>query len=245
MRVAVITPYCKEPIEKLKRCHDSVFNQTAKRDGNIITHFLIADGYPKPEISNWAGTVHITLPNHNDYGDTPRLVGSASATTMLYDAILFLDADNWFEANHIEKMMQIQKETQADVITCPRIIRRLDENPMGICFESDGKTFNDTNCCMIMQSCFAVCRAWGFKDPSLSIIGDRVLWQAILKSGCKIARSNAPTVNYETTFATHYRAFGETPPPGCKIILQTTDGRHIMASWEAFLEYAKKNNLTL
>jgi hypothetical protein len=43
MRVAVITPYFKEPLEQLRRCHESVANQT---HGETV-HFMVADGHPQ------------------------------------------------------------------------------------------------------------------------------------------------------------------------------------------------------
>jgi hypothetical protein len=71
MKLAVITPYHKEPIWKLERCHQSVRQQS-----DACTHFLIADGHPRDEIRSW-DCQHIILPlEHNDNGNTPRGIGS-------------------------------------------------------------------------------------------------------------------------------------------------------------------------
>jgi hypothetical protein len=53
---------------------------------------MVADGFPVSEVDSWAGVVHIKIPNHADYGDTPRGVGAASAAANGFDAICFLDA---------------------------------------------------------------------------------------------------------------------------------------------------------
>lgn len=246
MRIAVVTPYCREPIEKIERCHASVVGQTVVAQGSTMTHFLVADGYPRAEIAGWEHTVHFVLPNHNDYGDTPRLVGTASAATLGYDAVLLLDADNWFEPEHVERLLMVQRASGADIVTCPRMLRRLDGSALGVCDESDGVAFNDTNCYLVMRRAFPVFRAWSYKDPSLGIVGDRVFWQAIRQNGITLARADGPpTVNYETSFATHYRARGEEPPPGCKLILQTTDGRHVMMKWETFREMVRQQKAKL
>ena len=42
MKPAVITPYYRETLETLRRCHDSVQAQTVK-----TTHILVADGNGK------------------------------------------------------------------------------------------------------------------------------------------------------------------------------------------------------
>jgi hypothetical protein len=220
MRIAVVTPYCHETHEQLRRCHDSVINQTVKCD-----HFLVSDGFPMAEVDAWACT-HIKVPHHNDYGDTPRLIGTSSAATLGYDAILLLDGDNWFNQNHVETLLHVQASTQADVVTCARtLLRAADLSPLGVCFESDGVNFNDTNCYLIMKKAFPLFRAWAFKDPKLGIVGDRIFWNCLKAvDDIKVVRSPAPTVNYVTTFGFHYTMFGEEPPENAKEIVRLAEG---------------------
>lgn len=225
MRIAVVTPYCRETLEQLKRCHDSVAQQTVP-----CTHFLVADGFPMAEADAW-DCIHIKAPHHNDYGDTPRLIGTSSASSLKYDAILLLDGDNWFEPNHVETLLNVQKQTNADVVTCARMLRRSpDLSVMGVDFESDGVHFNDTNCYLVMKSAFPLFRAWAFKDPKLGIVGDRIFWNAVksVEGDIKVARSPAPTINYVTTFSCHYVQYGETPPDHAKEIVRTTEGDFVM-----------------
>ena len=70
MRVAVVTPYWKEPIAVLERCWRSVKTQTHCD----IVHYMVADGHPVQTFEKGADVVHISLPNCNDSGDTPRIV---------------------------------------------------------------------------------------------------------------------------------------------------------------------------
>ncbi len=96
-RVAVITPYCREPSNVLQNCHESVCRQTFP-----CTHLMVADGLPCAEIAHWE-VEHLTLPGpHHDVGNTARGLGALSAMNRGYDAIAFLDADNWYYPDHIE-----------------------------------------------------------------------------------------------------------------------------------------------
>lgn len=229
MKIAVITPYYKEPLAIIRRAHDSVLNQTHATD-----HILVSDGFARDEIDAW-GAVHIRLPNHADYGDTPRIVGAASAASRRYDAILLLDADNWFEPDHVAAMVATAQRTLADVVTCSRRLRRLDGSVLGDCLESDGAHFNDTNCYLLTRKAFPVMGAWGFKDPSLGIVGDRVFWDAVKASPLqRVHAREIRSVNYTTTFAVHYAQYGECPPEDAKVIAQTSNGMTMM-NWRAFV----------
>ena len=44
MQVAVVTPYCDEPIEWLTQCHESV-----KRQRHPATHILVGDGFSRAD----------------------------------------------------------------------------------------------------------------------------------------------------------------------------------------------------
>ncbi|MDP9413866.1 MAG: hypothetical protein M3Q08_07205 [Pseudomonadota bacterium] len=71
MKVAVVTPYYREPLETLERCHESV-----RRQPHSCTHFMVADGHPRAEVNSWPDVQHFALPvSHGDYGNTPRSIG--------------------------------------------------------------------------------------------------------------------------------------------------------------------------
>lgn len=221
MRVAVVSAYYKEPRHILQRCHESVLAQQGD-----VTHFLVADGFPASEVDSWERVVHIKIPNHSDYGDTPRGVGAACAATSGFDAICFLDADNWYEPNHIETMHTIVEMTGAQVVTSARRIFTADGRMLGVCKESNGVDFNDTNCYFLTRSAFPACAAWLFKDSSASIVGDKAFWNAVQTGGYMRIHSEAPTVNYVTTLAFHYEMFGQTPPDDSKLIVQMKGHQH-------------------
>ncbi|MFM2357870.1 MAG: hypothetical protein RJA61_607 [Candidatus Parcubacteria bacterium] len=218
MKVAVITPYYKESIEIVERCHKSVLSQT-----HSVTHILVADGFPNDVVQAW-NTQHIILPvSHGDYGDTPRLIGSLSAVAQGFDAICFLDADCWFESGHIESLVSLMQKEKVDIVTATRVLRRSDGSVLGICAESNGTDFNDTNCYLISKKAYGVLPFWTLKDKKFSIIGDRIFWSEILKKGYSKVHSKKPTVNYTTLFAHHYILQGEEPPLDSKIITSVLD----------------------
>ncbi len=111
-RIFVVTPYYQEPLEVLRRCHESVMGQAV---GAQITHVMVADGHPRPEIDSWNVT-HIRLPKaHGDNGNTPRAVGTTIAETNGADFIAFLDADNWYYPDHLASMLEGLRQTGASV----------------------------------------------------------------------------------------------------------------------------------
>ncbi|WP_208320833.1 glycosyltransferase [Alicyclobacillus sacchari] len=221
LRFAVVTPYFEEPIEKLARCHRSVLDQSYKD----VIHIFVGDGRRQEDIDSWPRTQHITLPlPHSDFGDTPRLIGAASAAGLQFEAVLFLDADNWYAENHIETLYSLGRSSGADVVTSSRYLCRPDTGEvLGVCTECDGLNFVDSNCYMFFDSAFYILSAWGLRGNSavrsgVSVIGDRVLWHAIQNSNLQRTHSMRPTVFYETSFAAHYLARGIDVPGFAKVI---------------------------
>jgi len=218
MKYAVITPYYIESTEKLWRCHASVKAQSIPAD-----HIMVADGHPNPAIDGWPAT-HIRLPiRQNDAGYTPRMIGLLTASALDYDGYLLLDADNWFEPNHVAQMALAQRRTGAEIVTCPRNLRRLDGSLMAVCTESDGVHFNDFNCYLFTREALAQLRPLCFADRRKAYFTDRALWTHLRAGKARIARASLPTVNYETTILAHYVAAGETPPPQAKDVIFFTD----------------------
>jgi hypothetical protein len=219
MRVAVITPYFRESLDQLRGCHESVAAQT---HGETV-HFMVADGEPRAEIDGWA-VRHLPLAwNHGDFGDTPRAVGAMSACSQGFDAIAFLDADNWYEPRHIEIMVAAQAATRADIITATRNLIRPDGSVMGVCEKSNGVDFCDMNCFFFTRRAFTAIGMWAFKDPRASVVDDYVLWSLVKKSNANLVHATLPTVNYRTMWAMNYIDRGEEPPPGARCMLTSPE----------------------
>ena len=217
MKIAVITPYYREPLGLLTSCMNSVAKQTYKN----VHHFMVADGYPNEHIKSSSRLTHLEIPNCGDFGDTPRGVGAAVANALNYDAIAFLDADCWFEPNHLEIMAGVMNEANVDLVTCPRNLYREDGRFLAVDQESDGYNFNDTNCYLFGKAAIHLARNWMFKSQADSAIGDRHMWANVKAHNVRIARSLKPTLNYITRVVQHYKDLGEMPPRDSQTIMVT------------------------
>ena len=210
MRVAVVTPYFREPLEWLEKCHDSVVGQS-----HPCTHFMVADGFPRSEVATW-DLEHSALPRgHADYGNTPRTVGSLLANTQGYDAIAYLDADNWLYPDHIASMVELHEKSGAQLCSATRTIHRLDGSLMFVDQESDGKKHVDTSCLFLTRPLFRMITIWAMMPSEISAHCDRVFWQALLVRDPPRAHHDKPTIAFRSRYRVHYESLGETPPEGC------------------------------
>jgi glycosyltransferase involved in cell wall biosynthesis len=209
MRVAVVTPRFREPRAWLDRCLESVRRQTIP-----CTHVVVDDGGdPTPD----DGIERIVLPApHADFGDAARAIGSVSAIVRGYDAIAWLDADNWFAPTHLQTLLALHVRTGAAVVTSARMLHRLDGEVLGPCGEVDGERFVDTSCMMITRAAFPIVAEWYLMPRERHVVGDRVVWRRIVESGLTRAHTGIPTLSYRTPYRVHYESFGVPPPEGAK-----------------------------
>ena len=211
LKVAVVTPYYREPTTWLRQCHESVRSQTYP-----CTHIMVADGAPNADAVRW-DTVHIALPeNHHDYGDTPRAAGSTFAKDNGFDAIAYLDADNWFAPEHIETMVALHQSTGAAICSASRYLTRTDGSIIGICLASNGKTFIDTNCYFFTKDALSLATRWTEIPSYAHAICDRVMFHYVRRSGISCAHADRPTVYYRVSLPSFYRRLGEPVPPNAR-----------------------------
>lgn len=240
MHVAIITPYYKEPLDVLRRCNQSVKNQTYSCD-----HLFVADGHPLIQIE-MMGAKQISLPASNgDYGDTPRYIGTVMAYAQGYDAVCWLDADNWLEPTHVEDMVRLSKSQGTPIVTATRNLRRKDGSLINVCNESDGKNFNDTNCYFLTREAMLVSTSWGFKEKKMSLVGDRLVWSHVTQRFPRRSHNPAPTVNYTTNIAMHYLQANEHPPADARVIQvdEKTGECTNRSYWELVDEHRKNNSV--
>lgn len=212
MRVAVVTPYCTEANDILAKCHQSVVSQS-----HAVRHIMVADGAPNRLVQSW-DVDHIQLPRlHHDNGNLGRCVGALHAKAEGYDAVAFLDADNWFRPEHIALMVGLQRSTGAQVCTAARSLYRIDGTLMReVDAESDGSGFADTSCMFIHSSAYETLPLWAQMPVEMSPVCDRVVWMAILLRELRRAHSPLQTVAFRTRYAHAYRSMGEAPPAEAK-----------------------------
>ena len=208
-RVAVITPYYKEPLAQLRQCHDSVRAQSEP-----CLHVLVADGHRRRRINHWQAE-HIRLPrSHGDIGSTPRLIGSYHAIGLGLDAVAFLDADNWYGPDHISDLLAEMDQHQADFVSSSRTLCRLDGTVMGPCPLTDPDRFIDTNAMLFGRGAFSVLHQWVLMPTYGHLIGDRIMLHHLKQSGIKCRHVNAGSVFYRCSKEGLYRQLREPIPKG-------------------------------
>jgi FkbM family methyltransferase len=213
VRVAVVTPYYRETDEVLRACLDSVRDQTHA----ACRHIVVADGFPNPLVDDYEAD-HIRLPSaHGDNGNLGRCIGAFAAMSEGYDAVAFLDADNWLRPDHIERMVALQAMTGAAVCTSGRSVHRLDGTLLRERdTESDGAAFVDTSCLCVFRPAYDILSLWGTMPREAGPVCDRLIWEAINLRGIAYAHDPEPTVAFRSQYAFHYLNAGEEPPAGAK-----------------------------
>lgn len=234
MKVAMITPYFKEKLDYLIECRNSVRYQTYKD----VTHIFVGDGYPNSLVESWKGE-HIAFQvSHDDAGATPRAIAAISAFSRGYDAVGFIDADNWIDEDHVEQMVNCIKESQAQfVIATRRIHCGIDKRELYVdLVESNGENMVDTNSMFFTRDCLHLLTYW-VTEPKYKLWSDRAFWNAVKSSGVKIAKCTKPTVAYATKWAWHYKHAGATIPPDSVWISHDENGNIVHIKHKDSKEY--------
>lgn len=161
MKVAVVTPTIGSPV--LKDCLQSVQKQTYKN----LTHYVFVDG--EQYFGNSYLTINencsekeiktISLQENVGKGWYGHRVYSACSFLVNADIICYLDEDNWFEPNHVEKLVETMQSQNYDWVYSLRKIH--DKDGSFICndnCESLGKwpVYVNDQVYHIDTSCFAV-----------------------------------------------------------------------------------------
>lgn len=208
-KVAVITPYFNEAMAVLHDCHTSVVGQT-----HSCRHVFVADGNPLPGIDQWDAD-HIKLPKcHNDVGSTPRLIGAFHAIGLGYDLIALLDADNWYSADHIARVVEAFKSNDPDFISTSRYLCRPDKSIMSICPFTDPKKFIDTSCMVFAKGSFHLLSSWVLMPQYGHPISDRIMLYYISRAKLKHTHVDKHTVYYRCYKEGIYHHLGEDIPLG-------------------------------
>jgi glycosyltransferase involved in cell wall biosynthesis len=217
----IITPYFKETPEVLKRCIDSVKHQSIEVD-----HFLVSDGYPQDWVDR-AGVRHLRLGTvHKDWGNTPRGIGALLAISEGYKAIGFLDADNWYDLDHVEQCCAAENSINgvpADLVAAKRRILLADGTATNL---PEHANHVDTSCYWLLEGAFSVAHYWLTMAPQVAHLSDRIFYRIVKDNSLTVSYTKTATVNFVGNYAHFYRALGKTPPRDAKTI-----DRNSIISW--------------
>ena len=224
-RVAVITPYYKEPLSQLRKCHESVLAQSEP-----CLHVLVADGHRRRRINHWQAE-HVRLPrSHGDIGSTPRLIGSYHAIGLGVDAVAFLDADNWYRPDHIANLLAAMDLHQADFVSSSRTLCRLDGSVMAPCPLTNPDRFIDTNAMLFGRGAFPLLHQWVLMPPYGHLIGDRIMLHHLKSTDLKCRHVDEASVFYRCAKEGLYSQLQQTIPAG---VQPTPDYDTSFRLWEA------------
>jgi len=210
-RIAVITPYAREPIETLERCHRSVLQQTLRCE-----QIFVADGHARDEVDAWDAR-HVRLPvPSGDCGDTPRRIAGQVVIDGGFEAVLYLDADNWLRPRHAESLWARHRASGAALCHSARTLHRRDGTVMPLALAGDNVHHVDTSCLFVASAAFDLLTRWGTWPAALSRIDDRVFWHLARSRGHATAFTGGLTTCYEATHLRFYRTLGEASPVGTR-----------------------------
>ena len=213
-RICVITPYYKEPRAIIARCLESVRAQTFPAD-----HLLVADGFPQAWLDE-TGVRHIKHDRaHGDYGNAARGAAALLAVAEQYDAIAFLDADNWYAPDHLEACLAaLRAAPNAPYVVATRDYVRPDGSvlPLPMTEDLPHGDHVDTNCYLLLPPTFPLLHHWCATPREFAAVGDRLFRQLLKSRLGPPALVTAHTVKYLCLFESLYRALGEAPPPDAK-----------------------------
>lgn len=217
--VGVVTACYRPAQDQLSLCIESV----SRQPGAI--HYLVCDGeIPDGVVESERLKISWISGPHRDGGSAARAVGGLLAAAAGVDAVTYLDADNWFENGHIEKMFNAAKTKEALVVSCARWLYTIDGQLMGLCPEVNGKRFVDTNCMFIMSPAMRLLSNWAFINPNFSPVCDRIFWAEVMRSEFPRFHTPVPSVCYRTSYEVHYKQFGLPMPKIAKRLISTPSG---------------------
>jgi hypothetical protein len=208
MKICVVTPYFQTPLDWVCQANDSVRTQSIP-----AWHVLVCDGSAPAQIPSFQGTHVLLARNYQDYGNTPRLIGCYNAIAQDADAIAFLDADNWYQHDHLEALVRYAQANRLDACSSGRTLNRLDGSFMTKCPVVNGRPYIDTSCLLVMKSAFQHMIAWVLTTQDVAAVADQRVWTHMRSMGARLGFLDRASVCYRTRHASHYRLIGEVPPP--------------------------------
>ena len=196
LSILIVTPVFIEDLKIIERCLNSI-----KKQNSIchIKHLLIFDGISRVDLPEDFETAYPNTVfrrctyNHDDYGDYIRRIGTRIAICKNYDALSYLDIDNYLSQSHVERVVEkFYKENKNIIISKRRIFS---EN--GPIENEDKSNFFDTNTITFFGEAMKIGLLWGKYPKELSLIGDRIISKYITKNYThELSFLNEPLVNY-------------------------------------------------
>ena len=132
------------------------------------------------------------------------------------DAIAFLDADNYFDSDHVAVCLAAAAAApDIDFVVAHMRIELPDGTPVQ-CQLEPVEEHIDTNCFFLLPGAFAASPSWALQPKPYSPVGDRLFLQHLKSLGLSYVVCPKTTVNYVSTWAVHYQIAGQAVPVEAK-----------------------------
>lgn len=212
MRIAVVTPYCREDPRIVARCIKTVKAQTVPCE-----HYLIGDGRALQGMEADPTLRHLVLPfAHNDGGNVARTLGGLAAAAAGCDAVAYLDADNGYVPHHLETLRDLAMSSGRPLVVSWRSFHRPDGKRLKVHSDEEMRFDHvDTSCWLITRAAFDLLDAW-LMPPSLGPVCDRIFFETAWFRGHTIVSTRQRTVCYTTVYRNHYELLNEEAPDNAK-----------------------------
>lgn len=187
----VISPYWLEPREMIARCILSVASQTMP-----VYHTLVADGAPQEWFDKYIGLKHLKLAKHHgDWGNTPRRFAMIADYGSPF--IAFLDADNWYDPDHIETCLAAAKANPGcDFVASRERFVRSCGTPSSAKHEPQDEHIDFNELVLFPSAYDTAIHALETIPKGNEYHGDRWLYACLKRAGLKPAFTNRETLTY-------------------------------------------------
>lgn len=206
-KVAVVTAYAKEPVETLQKCIDTVKKQTVP-----CVHILVADGFANPLIAQQESSelLHIALPDNVGFNQCG--VGIELAFAMGFEVVAILDADNWYEPDHVATSLISVNDKNADAVFARRKVIFPDGEVLSVTDPQDNTgAFADTNCMVLTHRVAALTPIWLMWPKIFGAGEDRAVSICTNMLNFNVQMNPHETVWYQTNWAHHYKLQNKKP----------------------------------
>jgi hypothetical protein len=194
MKIAVITPVTESSMQWLHKCCQSVLEQNVTAE-----HVIICDSEFIETIAKKYGATVLKLPKLSEKNmDSAKSIGALFAISQGAGAISWLNANAYFHADHLSKLLELHESSGASVCTSKAAF----EENSTVMLTNDDSTQHEfsinSNCYFITQDAFELVSIWSQIREDLHHLNENIVWEHIRLWGMTYAHSETVSVSIQS-----------------------------------------------